>query len=152
MTKFKCLFMVAVLFVAVGADSVDEYDVGANEDKVIAPEDRIPEGKADILVVLGARWCGPCIGMKANWPLLRAQGYKVVYIDVDDPKAGNEANQALVKKYMAKYKKRVPVLYWHNSQTGRSVRETHKAVSTRSIKETLWKKSSSPDSGPERQR
>jgi len=127
----------------------EDVDIG-----ILPEEDRIPEGKADVLVVLSAKWCRPCMLMKPQWRLMKRQGYDIMIVDVDDPTTGNEDRLELANKYHRIYvegEKTVPQVFWYNSQTKETVKQ-HKygMVTMRQVKKTLWKKSSSKDSVPVR--
>lgn len=119
----------------------DRYDIGRLEAQV-------PEGKADILVVYSAKWCGPCQASRPQWVLLRSQGYKVVYIDIDDPydHVGQQeyATTEIVDKAMETPPRVVPTLRFYNSDTKEFLDKKLTGMqSLNKIKETLWKPSSS---------
>jgi thiol-disulfide isomerase/thioredoxin len=152
-----CILLVACL-AAVGSfcsgqvpDDVrnDRPDVG------LVPE--VPEDKGDILVVYSATWCGPCQAMRPQWTLLRSQGYKVVYIDIDNPHAFVGAfdyiTTEIVDKALEKRPRSVPTLRYYNSSTRAFLK--HERVGYTSldkVKERLWKPSSSRGLVPELRR
>ena len=126
----------------------DSYDIG------LAESSGIPEDKGDILVVYSARWCGPCQAIRPNWPLLRGQGYKVAYIDLDNPFAQvgrfDYVTTEIIEKAMEKRPRSVPTLRYYNTSTESFI--DHKLVGLKSIekiKEKLWKTQSLPVLVPE---
>jgi hypothetical protein len=126
----------------------DSYNLGLVESEVC------PEDKGDTLVVYSAKWCGPCQVMRAQWPVLRGQGYKVVYIDIDDPynQVGrfDYVTTTIVDKAMEKRPRSVPTMRYYNSDAEKFLKE--KVVGMQSldkIKERLWKPSSSTVLVPE---
>ena len=129
----------------------DRYDIGINSEKV----ERCPKDKADTLIVYSATWCGPCQMMKPQWTLLRAQGYKVVYIDVDDPHKydGKYPYQtADLVSFVDSYEvKSVPTVRFYNSDHEAWLAVKGKPfqivglTSTSKVKKYLWKPSSSTD-------
>lgn len=117
-------------------------------------EEVCPADKGDILVVYSAAWCGPCAAMAGNWPILRAQGYKVVYIDIDDPHKNDGRwyyqTTEIVAKAMEKRPSAVPTLRYYNSSTGEFLEKELVGLTTIvEVKEHLWKPSSSPVLVPE---
>lgn len=126
----------------------DRPDIG------LVVTDKCPADKADTLIVYSASWCSPCIASRPQWVLLRAAGYKVVYIDIDHPHQhdGDWDYQTaeLVDKAMDKRPRKVPTLRYYNSHTGAFLK--HELVGLQrleKIKEALWKPSSSTDLVPE---
>ena len=126
---------------------VVEYDLGiASPDVEVR---RIPEGRADILIVYSAKWCAPCRAMVPTWKRLRDQGYQIVYIDIDQPNAYvglyPYATQELVDSAMEDRPNSVPTIRWYNSELDMEVGESHSgAISEQKVKERLWNPSSSP--------
>lgn len=120
-------------------------------------QSEIPEGKGDILVVYSATWCGPCQAMRPQWTLLRGQGYRVVYIDVDEPHKYDGRydyqTKALVDKVTKSIPKSVPTVRTWNSETEQFVGKPIVGYTSASkVKENLWKPSSSKELVPERSR
>jgi hypothetical protein len=116
-----------------------------------------PEDKGDILVVYSATWCGPCQAMRPQWTLLRSQGYKVVYVDIDNPHKydGRWEYQTpeIVAKAMETPPRVVPTIRYYNSYAGAFLKNQKTGVqSLDSVKEALWKPSSSKALVPERRR
>jgi thiol-disulfide isomerase/thioredoxin len=111
----------------------------------------VPADKGDVLVVIGAKWCGPCMRMYPQWKTLRALGYRVVYIDYDRPTWDSDKpeDEAIVREFAAKRDKSVPDVYVYNTETKEIVEEWHQLVRVPTIKEHLWKPSSSKDYLPE---
>jgi len=74
------------------------YDLGvvkaSDPDAVVV--ETAPEGKADTLVVLSAKWCGPCQLIKPTLIALKAQGYNIKIHDIDLRQAatGRQQHQA----------------------------------------------------------
>jgi hypothetical protein len=128
---------------------VRRYDIGLMEDAEVAPAD-----KGDVVVVIGAKWCRPCMLMYPQWALLRSQGYRVVYIDYDKPEWSPKRpeDEAIVKLFWEKRDRTVPDVYVYNTDTEEVVAEWHQRVGVTKIKETLWKKSSSKGFLPELRR
>jgi len=126
--------------------SIDRYDIGLVEAQEVAPSD-----KGDVLVVIGAKWCGPCMRMYPQWATLRAAGYRVVYIDWNKPtwNADKPEDEAIVKKFAAMKDNSVPDVYVYNTETDEVVEEWHQFVKIKDIKEHLWKPSSSTGLVPE---
>lgn len=121
----------------------------------IVVTEQCPEDKADTLVVYSATWCGPCVAMAPHWVTLRAQGYKVVYIDIDNPHKydGRWEYQTpeIVDKAMETRPSVVPTIRYYNSSTDAFLKHQKVGLqSLNSIKESLWKPSSSTDSVPVR--
>lgn len=121
------------------------YDIGikAEEDEKV---EACPVDKADTLVVYSATWCGPCQAMKPYWVTLRAQGYKVVYIDVDNPHKydgkWDYQTSDFVTKCDLKEVKAVPTLRYYNSSTGEWLdKEVRGLTSLTNAKALLWKPS-----------
>lgn len=149
---FATLACVAIGFLFTGKVpslmATDLPDIGLVE------TEPVPEGKADILVVYSASWCGPCVAMRPQWTLLRSQGYKVVYIDVDEPHKYDDKYPGQTEEFVAKVSKSLPprvphVKYW-NSDKEEFLKAFHVGyVSPNKIKETLWKPSSSTGLVPE---
>jgi len=123
----------------------------------IVRQETCPADKADTLIVYSATWCVPCQASKPQWVLLRSQGYKVVYINIDHPHKhdGDWEYQTpeIVDKAIAKRPRVVPTLRYYNSHTGAFLK--HELTGRQrldKIKEALWKPSSSTDLVPEQQR
>lgn len=129
----------------------DSYDLGL-------VESQIPEGKADILVVYSASWCGPCQASRPQWALLRSQGYKVVYVDIDHPHKHNGdwdyQTPEIVEKAMEQRPRAVPTLRFYNSETETFLddKKLTGMQTLNKVKETLWKPSSSKGLVPELRR
>ena len=122
---------------------INRYDIGIVETEVV------PEDKGDVVVVIGAKWCGPCMRMYPHWAILRAQGYRVVYIDWNKPTWSNPEDEAIVKKFNAMKDNSVPDVYVYNTETDEVVMEWHTYVTKEKIKEYAWKPSSSTGLVPE---
>lgn len=137
------------------AGEVAEYDVGIKE--------QCPADKADTLVVFSATWCGPCQAMRPTWAVFRTEGYRVVYIDIDEPHKydGKHEGQtaALVDKATQERsrlnERAVPHYLFYNSATESFVFDDERVtgmILPEKLKEKLWKESSSKDSLLERLR
>jgi len=126
--------------------AANRYDIGLLEAEVV------PAEYGDVLVVIGAKWCGPCMRMYPQWKTLRAQGYRVVYIDYDRPTYKNDDDKAIVEKFSAMRDKSVPDVYVYNTDTDKIVRQWHQYVGIKTIKDYLWKPSSSTGLVPELRR
>lgn len=112
------------------------YDIGLNP--------TIPEGKADTLVVYSATWCGPCQAMRPTWVALRAEGYKVVYVDVDEPHKydGRWPYQTaeLVDRVTQYEPRAVPTVRWYNSVTNEFLPDKVTGLTDRDrVKTHLWR-------------
>lgn len=129
----------------------DSYDIGLTQ------SEEIPQNVGDVLVVYSARWCGPCHAMRGNWPLLRGQGYKVVYIDLDRPYAQvgrhDYVTTEIIDKAMEKRPRSVPTLRYYNTSTESFIDHELKGLQPLDkIKEKLWKTQSSTVLVPELRR
>lgn len=114
------------------------------------PDSVIPEDKADTVVVFSATWCAPCRLMKPTWRELRAEGYRVVYIDLDNPYAEVGSYPYVTKEFidvaLQDRPTSVPTIKLHNSELDIQIGETlHGATSKQRIKEDLWKPSQLQD-------
>lgn len=153
-TNVKVLAIVAcVAFGLVCTGQVPQVMADDRPDIGIVVAEPVPEGKADILVVYGATWCGPCQAMRPQWSLLRSQGYTVVYIDIDEPHKYDGKYPGQTKEFVEKVKARprsVPFVRYYNTDKGEFVGGSHTGyVTPTKIKKTLWKPSSSKALVPE---
>lgn len=121
-----------------GSGSVDQYDIGI--------EEVVPSDKGDTLIVYSANWCLPCQLMKPMWITLRAQGYRVIEINTNTHKSKQEMSDREKEIFLSVVPKKVPTIYWYNSNAQTRVGEKHEGsnISMKEIKERLWKKSSLP--------
>lgn len=145
-----CLATIGLIY----SDKVPSIMANDRPDIGIVEAEQCPEDKGDILVVYSATWCGPCAILRPNWATLRGQGYKVVYIDVDQPykHIGNWDYQTkeIVEKAMEKRPKSVPTMRYYNTDSGRFLEKQVTGLhSLKTIKEALWKPSSSTGLVPE---
>lgn len=127
----------------------DGPDIG-----IVEHNDQVPEGKADTLVVYSATWCRPCVAMRPQWTLLRSQGYKIVYINIDDPHKYDGRweyqTKALVEKLAKDFPESVPTVRWYNSRTEKWVGDSHVGyINLADCRKRLWKTSSSKVLVPE---
>ena len=101
----------------------NDYDIG-----LVPPT---PEGKAETLVVYGAKWCGPCQLMKPLWAKLKKEGYKDHYVDIDNP------DPKVPEIHRNKRPQSVPTIeFWQN---GKKVKTIVGITTEHKIKQTLWK-------------
>jgi len=126
-TIFACLAFGFSLSGKVLAD-LYVYDLGIGQ---LAPE--CPEGKADTLVVYSAKWCGPCKAYKPTLEAIKALGYKVVIVDIDN----KTASPAEFRNFKYKY---VPTSFFYNSDTKTIVRTKVGQLTRLDILSTLWKR------------
>lgn len=89
--------------------------------------------------------------MRPTWALLRAQGYQVVYIDIDHPNQSvgkyPYATQELVTLAMKSRPNVVPTVTWYNSETKSLLSQRQEGmISQDQAKAHLWKASLSQDS------
>lgn len=112
----------------------EEAERGSRDSSTeVRQEQVIPECKADILVVYGAEWCGPCRKMKPLWKKLKKEGYKIYYVDIDRP------DKKIPEKYRKHRPRSVPFLVFWRSDEGPF--KTHTGTITeKQVKEYLWKK------------
>lgn len=101
-----------------------DYDLG-----LVA---QCPEGKADTLVVYSAKWCGPCQAYKPTVEAIKALGYKVVIVDIDNKSAA----PAEFRNFKYKY---VPSTFFYNSSSKTVVRTKVGKLTRLDILGTLWK-------------
>lgn len=124
----------------VAVDKPDEETV--DTDSVVAPE-----GKAEKLVVVGATWCGPCRSLKASTlPALKAQGYDVEYLDIDNDAeklAEKYSNIKRVDGEPQKYNefKGVPSIFY--IRDGMIIKRETGYKTANHVKKTLWKEETS---------
>jgi thiol-disulfide isomerase/thioredoxin len=124
-TIFTCLAFGLTLSGKVFAD-LYVYDLG------IGQLAQIPEGRADTLVVYSAKWCGPCKAYKPTLEAIKALGYKVVIVDVDN----KAASPAEFRNFKYRY---VPSSFFYNSSSKTVVRTKVGKLTQQDILSTLWK-------------
>lgn len=72
-----------------------------------ADQDSGSDGTAETLVVYSASWCVPCQMMKPTLLQLKREGYKIVILDVDKVRTGEQED-----KYKVKKTNMVPEVVW----------------------------------------
>ncbi len=150
LSTLACLATIGLVY----SDKVPSLLANDRPDIGIVEAEKCPEDKGDILVVYSAKWCGPCAVLQPHWTTLRAQGYKVVYIDVDEPykHIGRWEYQTkeMVEKAIKRIPKTVPTVRYYNTHSGRFLEKQVTGLhSLKTTKEALWKPSSSTGLVPE---
>ena len=142
-TKFAFLTIVFVVVTCLGAGHPSR--LGQDIDIGIIEKETIPADKGDVLIYVSATWCVPCQVMQPHWLWLKAEGYQIVKIDIDDPYKDNKDRLDLVNRCLYQYKEAgttVPMIFWYNSQTDRFAKLKVGYTRLSELKDTLWKKSS----------